>query len=39
MLEILVNWGNPLRSIAVMIDSVVFSLIDNAYDLIVTFSS
>lgn len=39
MLEILVNWGNPLRSIAVMIDSVVFSLIDNAYDLIVTFST
>lgn len=39
MLEILVNWGNPFRSIAIMIDSVAYSLIDNAYNLIVTFSS
>ena len=39
MLEILVNWGNPLRSIAVMLDSIAFNLIDNAYSLIYTFAS
>lgn len=39
MLNILINWGSPFRAIAVMIDSVAFTLIDQAYNVIVAFSS
>lgn len=39
MLNILISWGSPFRAIAVMIDSVAFTLIDQAYNVIVAFSS
>ena len=37
MLNILISWGSPFRAIAVMIDSVAFTLIDQAYNVIVAF--
>ena len=39
MLNILISWGSPFRAIAVTIDSVAFTLIDQAYNVIVAFSS
>lgn len=39
MLNILISWGSPFRAIAIMIDSVAFTLIDQAYNVIVAFSS
>lgn len=39
MIDILLSFGSPFRAIAIMLDSVAYSLIDNAYNLIVTFSS
>lgn len=39
MLEILYSWLSPIRAICIWIDGIAFSLIDNCYDLIVTFSS
>lgn len=38
MLNILISWGSPFRAVAVMIDSVAFTLIDQAYNVIVAFS-
>lgn len=38
MLEILISWINPLRAIGIWLDEIVFSLVDNAYNLIVVFS-
>ena len=39
MLGILINWLAPFRAVGIWIDQIAFSLIDNAYNLIVTFSS
>ena len=39
MLEILFSWLSPLRFIGIWIDTIAFSLVDYAYELIVTFSS
>lgn len=39
MLGILFSWLSPLRIIGIWIDTIAFSLIDDAYNLIVTFSS
>lgn len=38
MLNILISWGSPFRAIGIMIDAVVYNLIDDAYNLIVSFS-
>lgn len=38
MLEILTNWFGIVRQIFIMIDSVAFSLIDNAYSLYIVFA-
>lgn len=38
MLEILISFIGGLREIGLALDAVAFTLIDNAYDLIVTFS-
>lgn len=38
MLEILFSWLSPFRFIGIWIDTIAYSLIDNAYNLIVTFS-
>lgn len=38
MLEILFSWLTPLRFIGIWIDTIAYSLIDNAYNIIVTFS-
>ncbi len=38
MLEILFSWLSPFRFIGIWLDSIAYSLIDNAYELISTFS-